>query len=292
MIRRAPVTRSGGATSWNSYTPSAAQSAASAVRSQYSPSIMPMSRRHSMCIGRIAPSTPETGFSTIRLSAATAATSWSCSHDAHVQSRPAPGSAPSPVSRNLAHQPVRTSTMSPRLHGDALRPRRLVELGGRDRVAEFAEGRPRRAARTMSSSTPREVMPLTSTLSIPQWNAPRLVTELAGKPVVQLVLVVDVGQRIPLGGGLQRHDDHVVVEPHRACLGVAAQLHGRRILQPLWDRTPAVCWRPRRRPSSRASGSAGSGTPPAVPDEPKSTPSGKTLPCLTRARRLLRPSRR
>ena len=35
----------------------------------------------------------------------------------------------------------------------------------------------------MSSSTPRDVMPLPSTLSMPQWNAPALVTEFAGKPL-------------------------------------------------------------------------------------------------------------
>ena len=85
----------------------------------------------------------------------------------------------------------------------------------------------------MSSSTPRDVMPLPSTLSIPQWKAPRAGHGVRREAVVEVVLVVDVRQRIPLRGGLQRHDDDVVVEPHRVALEVPGQLARSRVLQPL-----------------------------------------------------------
>ena len=45
--------------------------------------------------------------------------------------------------------------------------------------------------------------------------APKLVTELAGEPVVELVVVIHVRERVPLCRGLQGHHDVVVVEPHR-----------------------------------------------------------------------------
>src|SRR5258705_10493618 len=51
--------------------------------------------------------------------------------------------------------------------------------------------------------------------------------------IVEVILVVDVRERVPLRGGLQRHDDDVVVEPHRVALEVSGQLTGSRVLQPL-----------------------------------------------------------
>ena len=75
--------------------------------------------------------------------------------------------------------------MSPRADRDALRSGGLVEFGGViGSPSSQKVSTPRR--RTMSSSTPRDVMPLPSTLSMPQWNAPRLVTELAGNPLYSL----------------------------------------------------------------------------------------------------------
>ena len=61
----------------------------------------------------------------------------------------------------------------------------------------------------MSSSTPRPAMPLPC-LSIELCNAPRGVMSLDGIPVVELVVVEDVRERVPLRRGLQRHH-HVVV---------------------------------------------------------------------------------
>jgi hypothetical protein len=50
--------------------------------------------------------------------------------------------------------------------------------------------------------------------------------------IVELILVIDVGQCIPLGRRLQRHDDHVIVEAEQVVDEVLAHLLRRRVLRP------------------------------------------------------------
>ena len=84
-----PAILSGGAEKRNSQTPSAAQSSASASRSNISPRVRPMSRRQSKCSGRGVFASSNGMTSTELVSAATAATSRPRSHAA--QAMPSPG---------------------------------------------------------------------------------------------------------------------------------------------------------------------------------------------------------
>ena len=138
----------------------------------------------------------------------------------------------------------------------------------------------------MSSRTPREVMPLLDHLVDAQVVGAEAGHRVGGKVVVQLVLVVDVRQRVPLRGGLQRHDDHVVVEAHRPGLRVAAQLHRTGILQPLRPVLEQACSASPPSMVITCVGFCRYLNAPCGPDDPKSTPSGNTLPCRDQGRGL------
>src|SRR4029079_7751375 len=75
-----PVTGSGGAVNSNVQTPACAQSAASASRSNISPSVSPMSRMHSMWSGKSTCGSSGGQTSTLLVSLAPAAPSRACSH--------------------------------------------------------------------------------------------------------------------------------------------------------------------------------------------------------------------
>ena len=206
------VTLSGGAQKKNSHTPSAAQSAASSSRSRISPRVMPMSRIRTMC-------TLKTAFGVLAGQHLDGPVVRADRGDVAVVEPLAavlaePGLAGHELGRRSCargssrRQPVRNTRMSPRpdLHA-ALRGHRRLEILGRDDVAGLqpvdalqagdVEQHPA-AGDTLGDLVDRVVERADD-------------GDVSGREaVVHVVVVVDVGQRVPLRRALQRHEDVVV----------------------------------------------------------------------------------
>ena len=169
-----------------------------------------MSRISTMCTGSSSVSISPGSTSMAQLSEATTATSLSCSHSQHARPRPGSPAMNAAASRsvtNFVRQPVRNSTMSPEPTSTPWRSAAASRSSRRDDVAALQPVDALEAGDVEQHATADDALGQLVDRAV--LGAVR--SDIGRREaVVQLVVVEDVGQAVPLRRRLQRHE-HVVV---------------------------------------------------------------------------------